>query len=49
MVDSVLQKFPLGPQWPTVDPFLFVAYHRDDYPASVGALAPGESLAGRQV
>ena len=49
MVDSVLQKFPLGSQWPTVDPFLFVAYHHDDYPASDGALAPAESLAGRQL
>ena len=49
MVDSVLQKFPLGSQWPTVDPFLFVAYHHDDYPASDGASAPGESLAGRQL
>ena len=49
MVDSVLQKFPLGSQWPTVDPFMFVAYHHDDYPASDGALAPAESLAGRQL
>ncbi len=23
---------PLGPQWPTVDPFLFCAYHDDAYP-----------------
>ena len=49
MADSVLQKFPLASQWPTVDPFLFVAYHKDDYPASDGALAPGVSLEERQI
>jgi redox-sensitive bicupin YhaK (pirin superfamily) len=49
MADSVLQKFSLGSQWPTVDPFLFVAYHNDEYPASDGALAPGVPLTGRQL
>jgi len=49
MVVPVLQSFSLGPQWPTVDPFLFVAHHHDNYPASDGALAPGVSLAGREL
>ena len=31
--DVVLQEVPLGNQWPTIDPFLFCAHHRDDYPA----------------
>ena len=49
MSELVLQRFPLGSQWPTFDPFLFVAHHHDDYPASDGALAPGVSLTGRQL
>lgn len=49
MVEPVLQKFSLGTQWPTVDPFLFVAHHNDNYPAGDGALAPDVSLAGRQL
>ena len=34
----VLQTFPLGAQWPTIDPFLFVAHHHDDYPAGLSDL-----------
>ena len=49
MTGSVLQTFPLGFQWPTVDPFLFCAHHDDAYPAGDGALAPAESLAGRDI
>jgi len=47
--DAVLQTFPLGPQWPTIDPFLFVAHHHDMYPAGNGALAPDASLGGRAI
>ena len=46
---SVLQTFPLGPQWPTLDPFLFVAHHNDAYPAGDDRLGPAESLAGRTI
>jgi redox-sensitive bicupin YhaK (pirin superfamily) len=46
---TVLQTFPLGFQWPTVDPFLFCAHHDDAYPAGNGSLAPAESLAGRDI
>ena len=46
----VLQTFPLGAQWPTIDPFLFVAHHHDDYPAGQADLGPAPSeLAGRQI
>ncbi len=45
----VRQTFPLGPQWPTVDPFLFVAHHHDDYPEGDGRLGPDAPLDGRQM
>ena len=41
-----LQTFPLGAQWPTMEPFLFVAHHRDDYPEGMDDLGPApEQLA----
>ncbi len=49
MSDLVLQSFPLGPQWPTADPFLFCAHHLDGYPRGNGALGPEASLAGREI
>ncbi|MFV0259696.1 MAG: pirin family protein [Acidimicrobiales bacterium] len=45
----IVRRFPLGNQWPTVDPFLFVAHHRDAYPAGNGELGPDASLAGRSL
>ena len=36
-------------QWPTSDPFLFCAYHVDDYPAGNGQQGPAASLAGRNL
>ena len=45
----VLQTQPLGPLWPTMDPFLFCAHHDDAYPAGDGAFAPAVSLEGRQM
>jgi redox-sensitive bicupin YhaK (pirin superfamily) len=39
----------LGAQWQTQDPFLFCAYHHDDFPAGNGQLGPVESLAGRAI
>jgi len=38
--EIVRQWFELGAQWPTIDPFLFVAHHRDDYPAGTEQLGP---------
>ena len=49
MSDPVLQKVALGPQWPTIDPFLFCAHHDDAYPAGNADLGPDASLAGRQL
>ncbi|WP_027017007.1 pirin family protein [Comamonas composti] len=34
----ILQVQPLGPLWPTMDPFLFCAHHDDAYPASNGQM-----------
>jgi redox-sensitive bicupin YhaK (pirin superfamily) len=45
----VQQTVPLGAQWPTIDPFLFVAYHRDDYPAGDHRQGPVADLAGREL
>ncbi|MDG2114846.1 MAG: pirin family protein [Actinomycetota bacterium] len=49
MADRVQQTFALSAQWPTVDPFLFVAHHHDDYPEGDGKLGPNADLAGRQL
>ena len=49
MTSPVKQTFPLGAQWPTIDPFLFVAHHNDDYPEGREDLAPAASLAGRTI
>ncbi|HQQ70883.1 MAG TPA: pirin family protein [Alicycliphilus sp.] len=35
---TILQTQPLGPLWPTLDPFLFCAHHDDAYPAGNGAM-----------
>ncbi len=45
----ILDRFSLGMQWPTVDPFLFCAHHHDQYPAGNDELAPDVSLKGRQI
>ncbi len=49
-VSPVLQTFPLGAQWPTIDPFLFVAHHLDHYPAGEDDLGPAPAhLEGRAI
>lgn len=45
----IRQTFPLGAQWPTVDPFLFCAHHRDSYPAGTDQLGPAAALVGRAI
>jgi quercetin 2,3-dioxygenase len=48
--DSVQQQVPLqGIHWPTIDPFLFIAHHLDEYPEADGSFAPAASLAGREL
>ena len=49
MSDVVLQTVSLGPQWPTLDPFLFVAHHDDAYPAATSELGPDAPLDGREL
>lgn len=48
-MSPILQTQPLGPLWPTIDPFLFCAHHDDAYPAGNGAFGPAAALAGRQI
>ncbi len=49
MSDDVLRSFPLGFPWPTIDPFLFCAYHDDAYPAGNEAMGPSTPLDGRRL
>jgi quercetin 2,3-dioxygenase len=49
VADTIIQTFPLGFQWPTVDPFLFCVHHDDAYPAGDGRYGPAASLAGRDL
>ena len=49
MTGALLQTFPLGTQWPTIDPFLFCAHHRDDYPTGTVDLGPDAPLDGRDI
>ncbi len=49
MADPVLQTVALGPQWPTMDPFLFCAHHDDSYPAGNDDLGPAAPLDGRDI
>ena len=48
-INPVVQIQPLGFPWPTVDPFLFCAYHDDAYPEGNSTLGPNVSLAGRRL
>ncbi len=45
----IIERFPLGQQWPMFDPFLFCAHHNDAYPAGDDNLGPSEPLSGRQI
>lgn len=44
-----MSPFKLGPQWPTKDPFLFVAHHLDNYPVGNAQLGPAAELTGRNI
>jgi quercetin 2,3-dioxygenase len=48
-MSAVLQTFPLGFPWTTLDPFLFCVHHVDNYPAGNDELGPAASLAGREL
>lgn len=45
----IVQRLPLGFQWPTVDPFLFCVHHLDHYPQGNSSFGPQASLAGRSL
>ena len=47
--NPIIQTVELGPQWPTIDPFLFCAHHDDAYPAGDESMAPAAPLTGRQI
>ena len=47
--NPILDSQPLGPRWPTLDPFLFCVYHDDAYPAANADMSPQASLAGRDM
>ena len=47
--NPVLNILPLGHQWPTLDPFLFCAYHDDAYPAANPDMSPKAPLSGRNI
>lgn len=46
---SILEVHPLGFPWPTIDPFLFCAYHDDAYPRANAQMAPDAPVQGRQI
>jgi quercetin 2,3-dioxygenase len=48
-MSAVLQSFPLGFQWPTVDPFLFCVHHVDLYGEGNEIQGPVASLEGRDL
>ncbi|MDJ0767974.1 MAG: pirin family protein [Ilumatobacter sp.] len=49
MTSTILQRVPLGFQWPTTDPFLFCVHHLDRYPAADDRQGPAASLIGREL
>lgn len=47
---TIIASTPLrASQWPTLDPFLFCAYHLDNYPAGDEDMAPKASMEGRRI
>ncbi|WP_101448186.1 pirin family protein [Aquimarina sp. MAR_2010_214] len=46
---AIIKIKPLGFPWETSDPFLFCAYHEDQYPKGNGKLGPNASLEGRNL
>ncbi|RUM52984.1 MAG: pirin family protein, partial [Marinomonas sp.] len=49
MTSVIKQRLKLDMFWPTLDPFLFCAFHNDRFPKGNGALGPSASLAGRNI
>ena len=49
MSSSIISIKPLGFPWETQDPFLFCAFHKDDYPKGDGQMRPAVTLEGRNL
>lgn len=47
MANNPIEIFPLGFPWNTPDPFLFCAYHYDQYPEGNHTLGPATGVSGR--
>ncbi len=48
-MSAIIKIRPLGFPWETSDPFLFCAFHEDQYPKGNGKLGPDASLQGRNI
>lgn len=48
-MDLIIKSYPLNLHWPTQDPFLFCAYHKDHFPKGDGNLGVNASLDGRNI
>ncbi len=48
-MSAIISIKPLGFTWETQDPFLFCAYHRDEYPNGNLEMGPNASLEGRNI
>ncbi|MEW7291468.1 pirin family protein [Aquimarina sp. 2304DJ70-9] len=48
-MSAIIKIKPLGFPWETSDPFLFCAYHEDQYPKGNDQLGPNVSLEGRNI
>lgn len=46
---NIIKRLPLKMFWPTLDPFLFCAFHNDDYPKANPYMGPDASLQGRPI
>ncbi|WP_281614073.1 pirin family protein [Flammeovirga sp. SubArs3] len=46
---KILSTAPLGPQWPTLDPFLFTAHHKDYFPSGNDDMSISVPLNGRNI